>query len=107
MLTGQHLDQVAEPMGYAQVVADRLSLFIQAYTLYSSVRPFGLSCILGAVDNTGPQLYVIEPSGISLVCSDTPLLYFHVLRICPGISWSSGGQRKAASKDRARKAQAL
>jgi len=49
-----------------KVVVDRLSLFVQAYTLYSSVRPFGLSCILGAVDKNGPQLFVIEPSGISL-----------------------------------------
>ncbi len=92
-------------MGHAQVVVDRLSLFVQAYTLYSSVRPFGLSCILGAVDKNGPQLYVIEPSGISLVYSETPLLYHYMLILCTGISWSCGGQRKAASKDRARKAQ--
>ncbi|KAF5333461.1 hypothetical protein D9611_002303 [Ephemerocybe angulata] len=45
-------------------VADRLGLYVQAYTLYSSVRPFGISTILGAVDNTGPALYVIEPSGV-------------------------------------------
>ena len=75
MRTSQRLDQLAEPMGHTQVVADRLSLFIQAYTLYSSVRPFGLSCILGAVDKDGPQLYVIEPSGISMVCYETSYLY--------------------------------
>ncbi|KIJ37459.1 hypothetical protein M422DRAFT_231860 [Sphaerobolus stellatus SS14] len=45
-------------------VADRLGLYVQAYTLYSSVRPFGISSILGAVDKDGPVLYVIEPSGI-------------------------------------------
>ncbi|KAH7105500.1 20S proteasome subunit [Auriculariales sp. MPI-PUGE-AT-0066] len=45
-------------------LADRLSLYVQAYTLYSSVRPFGISSILGAVDKDGPQLYVVEPSGI-------------------------------------------
>ena len=44
-------------------------MFVQAYTLYSSVRPFGVSTILGAVDKEGPQLYVIEPSGIAYVCS--------------------------------------
>ncbi|KAF6762851.1 20S proteasome subunit [Ephemerocybe angulata] len=47
-----------------KAVADRLGLYVQAYTLYSSVRPFGISTILGAVDNTGPALYVIEPSGV-------------------------------------------
>lgn len=45
-------------------LANRLALYVQAYTLYSSVRPFGISAILGAVDKDGPQLYVIEPSGV-------------------------------------------
>ncbi|KAF9008903.1 nucleophile aminohydrolase [Cyathus striatus] len=44
--------------------ANRLGLYVQAYTLYSSVRPFGISSILGAVDKDGPSLYVIEPSGV-------------------------------------------
>lgn len=52
-----------------QVVTSRLAMFVQAYTLYSSVRPFGVSTILGAVDKEGPQLYVIEPSGIAYVRS--------------------------------------
>ncbi|TFK43371.1 20S proteasome subunit [Crucibulum laeve] len=47
-----------------KAVADRLGLYVQAYTLYSSVRPFGISTILGAVDNSGPSLYVVEPSGV-------------------------------------------
>ena len=46
-----------------QALAERLSLYIQAYTLYSSVRPFGISTILGGVDADGPQLFLIEPSG--------------------------------------------
>ena len=38
---------------------------MQAFTLYSSVRPFGISTILGGIDEVrGPQLYVIEPSGV-------------------------------------------
>ncbi|KAF9509876.1 hypothetical protein BS47DRAFT_1300905 [Hydnum rufescens UP504] len=45
-------------------IAERLGLYVQAYTLYSSVRPFGISAILGAVDKDGPALYVVEPSGI-------------------------------------------
>lgn len=47
-----------------KTVVDRLGLYVQAYTLYSSVRPFGISAVLGAVDNTGTALYVIEPSGV-------------------------------------------
>jgi len=45
-------------------LADRIGLYVQAYTLYSSVRPFGISSILGAVDKDGPSLYVIQPSGV-------------------------------------------
>ncbi|KAL0949644.1 hypothetical protein HGRIS_009688 [Hohenbuehelia grisea] len=45
-------------------VAERVGLYLQAYTLYSSVRPFGVSTILAGVDKTGPQLYVLEPSGV-------------------------------------------
>ncbi|KAF8484554.1 20S proteasome subunit [Russula ochroleuca] len=45
-------------------LSDRLSLYVQAYTLYSSVRPFGCSTILGGVDKNGPSIYVIEPSGV-------------------------------------------
>ncbi|KAF7433250.1 hypothetical protein PC9H_005200 [Pleurotus ostreatus] len=44
-------------------VAERVGLYLQAYTLYSSVRPFGVSTILGGVDKNGPQLFVLEPSG--------------------------------------------
>ncbi|KAF7301404.1 Proteasome subunit alpha type [Mycena indigotica] len=47
-----------------KALADRLGQFVQVYTLYSSVRPFGTSTILGAVDKDGPSLYVIEPSGV-------------------------------------------
>ena len=50
-----------------QALADRLSLYVQAYTLYSSVRPFGCSTILGGVDKDGPSIYVLEPSGVFYV----------------------------------------
>lgn len=52
---------------YAQALADRLGLYVQAYTLYSSVRPFGCSTILGGIDKDGPTIYVIEPSGVFYV----------------------------------------
>ncbi|KZP24686.1 20S proteasome subunit [Athelia psychrophila] len=47
-----------------KALADRLGLYVQAYTLYSSVRPFGISTILAGVDKSGPSLYVVEPSGV-------------------------------------------
>ncbi|KAI0306968.1 20S proteasome subunit [Multifurca ochricompacta] len=47
-----------------KALADRLGLYVQAYTLYSSVRPFGCSAILGSIDKDGPSIYVIEPSGV-------------------------------------------
>ncbi|KAI0347364.1 N-terminal nucleophile aminohydrolase [Trametopsis cervina] len=46
-------------------LVSRLAMTVQAYTLYSSVRPFGVSTIIGGVDVNGPQLYIIEPSGIA------------------------------------------
>lgn len=58
-----HRDAYGSPTPL-KILADRLGLYVQAYTLYSSVRPFGISTILGAVDKDGPSLYVVEPSGI-------------------------------------------
>ncbi|KAG0228702.1 hypothetical protein BGW42_002027 [Actinomortierella wolfii] len=45
-------------------IASRVGDYIAAYTLYSSVRPFGVSTVIGAMDKTGPKLYMIEPSGL-------------------------------------------
>jgi len=45
-------------------LTERTSLYIHAYTLYSSVRPYGASILMGSYDDDGPQLYMIEPSGI-------------------------------------------
>ncbi|XP_059483724.1 proteasome subunit alpha type-3 [Neocloeon triangulifer] len=45
---------------------DRVSMFMHAYTLYSAVRPFGCSAIIGSYDQVdGPAMYVIDPSGVS------------------------------------------
>lgn len=55
--------QYRVPIGVPQL-SDRLGQYVQAYTLYSSVRPFGISAIIGGgsiEDGTG--LYMIEPSG--------------------------------------------
>ena len=74
-------------------LASRVGGYVQAYTLYSSVRPFGVTAILGGWDSEaetpvdgqvgegprsggggksadanikrgGPALYMIEPSGL-------------------------------------------
>ncbi|KAA8897202.1 nucleophile aminohydrolase [Sphaerosporella brunnea] len=46
-------------------LADRMGQYTQAYTLYSSVRPFGVTCIIGGVDEeAGPSLWMVEPSGV-------------------------------------------
>lgn len=51
-----------------KVLNDRISSYIHAYTLYSAVRPFGVSVILASYSpETGPQMYMIEPSGSSYV----------------------------------------
>uniref|UniRef100_A0A3Q2SUQ5 Proteasome 20S subunit alpha 3 n=1 Tax=Fundulus heteroclitus TaxID=8078 RepID=A0A3Q2SUQ5_FUNHE len=43
-----------------------VAMYVHAYTLYSAVRPFGCSFILGSYDkDDGPQLYMVDPSGIS------------------------------------------
>ncbi|KAK4704350.1 20S proteasome subunit alpha 7, partial [Phenoliferia sp. Uapishka_3] len=57
-----------------KILAERLSLYFQAYTLYSSVRPFALSAIIAGWDSHPsdaskasegvPQLYCVEPSGV-------------------------------------------
>jgi len=46
-------------------LADRVSMYIHAYTLHSYVRPFGCGIILGSWDEAaGPQMYMIDPSGV-------------------------------------------
>uniref|UniRef100_A0AAV2JJH0 Proteasome subunit alpha type-3 n=1 Tax=Knipowitschia caucasica TaxID=637954 RepID=A0AAV2JJH0_KNICA len=47
-------------------LSERVAMYVHAYTLYSAVRPFGCSFILGSFDkDDGPQLYMVDPSGIS------------------------------------------
>jgi 20S proteasome subunit alpha 7 len=47
-----------------QSMADRLGLFVQAHTLYSSVRPLGAGTIIGTYLDGEATLYMIEPSGV-------------------------------------------
>ena len=48
----------------SKIIADRVAAYVSAFTLYSSVRPFGLATILASTDLDGPALYMIEPSGV-------------------------------------------
>lgn len=53
-----------------KILTERISSYIHAYTMYSAVRPFGVSIVLAACEKlTGPELYVIEPSGSCNVSS--------------------------------------
>lgn len=52
-------------MSANETLAERVALYMQAFTLYSSVRPFGASAIVGGIDDMrGPQLFAVEPSGV-------------------------------------------
>ena len=42
-------------------------MYIHAYTLYGGLRPFGVSVLLSTYDKETPELYCIDPSGVSCV----------------------------------------
>ncbi|KAF3577896.1 hypothetical protein DY000_02034476 [Brassica cretica] len=46
-------------------LSERVASYVHLCTLYWWLRPFGCGVILGGYDKDGPQLYMIEPSGIS------------------------------------------
>lgn len=54
---------VSVPVKYLN---DRTSMYMHAYTLYSAIRPYGCSVIMGSYDEQdGPAMYMIDPSGVS------------------------------------------
>uniref|UniRef100_A0A0E0PPA9 Proteasome subunit alpha type n=1 Tax=Oryza rufipogon TaxID=4529 RepID=A0A0E0PPA9_ORYRU len=55
-----------EPMPVKEL-ADRVASYVHLCTLYWWLRPFGCGVILGGYDRDGPQLYMIEPSGLSYI----------------------------------------
>lgn len=57
-------DQFGQPMP-VDALANNVAAYMQAYTLYNSVRPFGVTTIVGGCDNKGAHLYMIEPNGQS------------------------------------------
>eukprot|EP00747_Dinoflagellata_sp_TGD_P162456 gnl/TRDRNA2_/TRDRNA2_180093_c0_seq1.p1 gnl/TRDRNA2_/TRDRNA2_180093_c0~~gnl/TRDRNA2_/TRDRNA2_180093_c0_seq1.p1 ORF type:complete len:257 (+),score=57.90 gnl/TRDRNA2_/TRDRNA2_180093_c0_seq1:47-817(+) len=48
------------------ILAERLGMFVHAYTLYWSIRPFGSSMLMGTVEPEShqPAIFCIEPSGL-------------------------------------------
>nr|KAG5700881.1 hypothetical protein BaRGS_012288 [Batillaria attramentaria] len=46
-------------------LTDRVSMYVHAHTLHSAVRPFGTSMIVASYGVSGPEMYLIEPSGVS------------------------------------------
>ena len=50
-----------------QHMTDRVSGYVHAYTLHSAVRPFGTSMIVASYGSDGPEMFLIEPSGVSWV----------------------------------------
>ncbi|KAF7245653.1 hypothetical protein EG68_10243 [Paragonimus skrjabini miyazakii] len=46
-------------------LVERIGMYMHAHTLYSAIRPFGVSLLLGSYEKDGPHLYVVEPSGLS------------------------------------------
>jgi 20S proteasome alpha/beta subunit len=59
--------------------------YAQAYTLYSSVRPFGVTAIIGGIDEEGgPGLWMVEPSGVGWVwatLSEPGMVWWMISRI--------------------------
>ncbi|BBN19305.1 hypothetical protein Mp_8g09510 [Marchantia polymorpha subsp. ruderalis] len=46
-------------------LCDRVAYYVHLCTLYWWLRPYGSAAILGGYDRDGPQLYMIEPSGVA------------------------------------------
>jgi len=72
--TSQFLSTYAETIP-PPILAERLGLFMHAYTLYGSIRPFGASVLLGSVDKETkePSLFCCEPSGLVFKYSGTAI----------------------------------
>ncbi|EAL73156.1 20S proteasome subunit alpha-3 [Dictyostelium discoideum AX4] len=46
-----------------KVLSQRIASYNHMHTLYGSVRPFGCSIAITGIDQYGPQLFLVEPSG--------------------------------------------
>ncbi|KAH6560242.1 hypothetical protein BASA62_000211 [Batrachochytrium salamandrivorans] len=48
----------------SKIIVDRVAAYVSAFTLYSSVRPFGIATLIASMDTNGAALYMVEPSGV-------------------------------------------
>jgi 20S proteasome subunit alpha 7 len=48
-----------------KVLAERVAGFVHAYTMYWSVRPFGVSVLIATKDSDGDSIWMVEPSGLT------------------------------------------
>lgn len=80
---------------YLKYLADRVAMYKHAYTLYSAVRPFGCAVALGSYDEVdGPQLFMVDPSGVSFVshtflcCTILSLIFMYfIIRVTLAALW--------------------
>ena len=73
------------PLSY---LSDRVAMYMHAYTLYSSIRPFGAALMLGSTEPDGPKLLVVDPSGVHNVSMSFFSSYNPAI-LCSEIFWSS------------------
>jgi len=59
-----YLDFYGSPIP-GSVLSSRISQMMHNYTLYWTVRPFGASVLVASYAEEGPQLYAVDPSGVS------------------------------------------
>jgi len=55
-------ENTGEPISVEDLVK-RLALFMQSYTMKKDVRPLGCIVFIGGIDETGPYLFYLDPSG--------------------------------------------
>ncbi|XP_028409692.1 proteasome subunit alpha type-3-like [Dendronephthya gigantea] len=48
-----------------KLLASRVASYVHVYTLYSFLRPFGCGVMLSSLGQSGPELYLIDPSGVT------------------------------------------
>ena len=99
-------------------LSDRLSAYMHAHTLLGSIRPFGCSLILSSYEalpqnkQSVPQLFMIDPSGLSNVlhCGPVACLAIYVyssqdsiwLRVTLAVRWANPGNLRRQRSRRSR-----
>ncbi len=62
LLAIQHKLTYDEPIS-VEVLTKKICDIKQSYTQHAGVRPFGVSLLIGGVDDSSPRLFMTEPSG--------------------------------------------